>query len=53
MHKKEYVIPELAMVRFTLRDTICSSPEDFGGYVDPNPGGTDDPIIDPDDDITW
>ena len=52
MKKKEYLCPELSVVRFTMRDVILTSPESIsshldGGDIDP------DPIIDPDDPIDW
>lgn len=51
-HKKEYLHPELLVVKFTLRDVILASPEDISSHVT---GGSeiDNPIIDPDDDINW
>ncbi|MBR1533252.1 MAG: hypothetical protein IJ639_02720 [Ruminococcus sp.] len=52
MNKKEYLRPELSLVRFTLKDVILSSPEDLSSHVT---GGSEiDPIIDePDDPIEW
>ena len=52
-HKNEYICPDLAVIRLTLRDVICSSPENFNSYLDSEPGDWGDPILDPDDDIGW
>lgn len=52
MQKKEYIIPELSLVRFTLRDTICSSPEGYNEFID-STGDWDDPIIPEDPGIDW
>ena len=54
MHKKEYVSPELMLMRFTLKDTICSSPEDYNSHIDGPGDFPQDPILpDPEDDIEW
>ena len=49
MQKKEYLRPELSLVRFTLRDVICSSPENLSTHTSGDPGWGDDPIYDDDD----
>ena len=53
MAKKEYSRPDLLLVRFTLKDVIMSSPEDFNSHIDSSGSDWGDPIIDPDDDIQW
>ena len=40
MMKKEYICPELTLVRFRLLDVICSSTEDLSSQV--NEGGFDE-----------
>lgn len=50
---KIYIKPDLEIKTFTLRDTICSSVENFSSYIDGPGDWDDDPIIDPDDDIIW
>lgn len=52
MHKKKYVSPELEIVRLTIKDAVCASPEDLNTQID-GPGDWGDPVIDPDDDIVW
>lgn len=52
MHKKEYMTPELSLMRFTLRDVILTSPENISSNL--NGDDPPDPIIDdPGDDIIW
>lgn len=54
MKKKEYMLPELSLMRFTLRDVILTSPENISSNLngDDTPSN---PIIDPDPDdpILW
>ena len=54
MKKKEYVCPELSVMRFTLRDVILTSPENISGNLNGD-DPIDNPIIDPDPDdpINW
>lgn len=52
MRKKEYIRPELSLMRFTLRDVILTSPEELSSNIN----GDDvpsNPIIDPDEPIDW
>jgi hypothetical protein len=50
---KRYVKPELNIVSFSLKDTICASPENFSSYIDSNLDDWGEPTIDPDEDIDW
>lgn len=50
---KRYVKPELDIISFLLKDTICASPENFSSYIDSSFDDWDDPIIDPSEDIDW
>lgn len=52
MPKKKYVSPELEIVRLTIKDAVCASPEDLNTQID-GPGDWDDPGSFPDDDIVW
>ncbi|MBQ9247260.1 MAG: hypothetical protein IJ171_01580 [Ruminococcus sp.] len=52
MHKKKYVSPELEILRLTIKDAVCASPENLNTQID-GPGDWGDPVIDPDDDIVW
>ena len=50
---KKYIKPELNIVSFLLKDTICASVESFSSYIDSNLDDWDDPIINPSGDIDW
>lgn len=51
--RKQYIVPELSITRFTLKNVICTSVENFSSYIDDAGDWGDDPIIDPDDEIIW
>lgn len=50
---KKYIKPELNIISFSLKDTICASPENLSSYIDSSLDDWDDPIIDPSEDINW
>lgn len=52
MPKKNYVPPTLEIKRFSCGDVLAGSPENFSGYIDPDPGDWGDPIIN-DGEIDW
>lgn len=50
---KIYIKPDLEIKTFTLKDTICSSVENFSSYIDDSGDLGENPIIDPDEPIDW